>query len=674
MVEWLHYPLIWNTQGSLGSLSLTLSNWFLLFAYGILGYLGFASNIADKILVMPPLLLGSSLSSYYLLKKVTNSPTGSFIGSMVFSFNTYSLILRTGNLTLSTAFAIVPLGLLLFVMALEGKKPILFILVGLIGAIVGSYEFRSLYLLIWILYLYLAYHLYFIEQKLNKNKIFIVALLAFIPLFIILFLNAYWILGLGSVGSITNNNLFNRGLFGNGFMNISEALTLFHPFWTASRPTAFIVQPIPIYIWVIPLFSILGLIINRDNKLIVFGGLISVLGIFLTKQVGEPFPSVYLWLYNHLPGFNAFREASKFYSLIALGYSILIASFVGWLCKNWNKTKWQAFGKYLVIIFIATIFLWNTKPLITGEIGTLFIPRHIPDDYIKVKDFVLNQPEYFRTLWVPLDSRWSIYTNNHPKLGHVILINSDWLNFVDKRERSVNYTEAQQMMEVFKKEGASSLLDLSSVKYVFIPLEDKVNDDDFFVNYGKDRNFYVDELDNLRYLKKIDIGTKEVAVYENTNFRPHLYATKEKESIYKNNPFQSIDFKFINPTEYRISLKNIAEPIYLNFSESYHPDWKLRVGDFNWIDALKGGDYFLSDKYHFQNDAGLNSFLINPKQIIREYPRAFYKLNSDGSLDLTLTLYFKSQSYVYIGFMISVVTLVLCLGYLIFVFFKFLKK
>jgi len=36
-------------------------------------------------------------------------------------------------------------------------------------------------------------------------------------------------------------------------------------------------------------------------------------------------------LYDNLPGFNAFREASKFYILIALAYAVGIASLVEWV-------------------------------------------------------------------------------------------------------------------------------------------------------------------------------------------------------------------------------------------------------------------------------------------------------------------------------------------------------
>jgi len=58
----------------------------------------------------------------------------------------------------------------------------------------------------------------------------------------------------------------------------------------------------------------------------------------------------------------------------------------------------------------------NAKPLMFNKIGDLSTHRHIPRDYVVFKDFILNQSDYLRTLWLPTNSRWSIYTNNHPKL------------------------------------------------------------------------------------------------------------------------------------------------------------------------------------------------------------------------------------------------------------------
>jgi hypothetical protein len=480
-------------------------------------------------------------------------------------------------------------------------------------------------------------------------------------------LNTYWLLPLGKTGALSSNAIFNRSLFGDEFLNINYAVTLFHPFWTGSKTAIFVVQNIPAYFWLIPIFAFLGLMLNKRNKVILFFGLIALLGIFLTKQVGHPFIDIYQWLYKYFPGFNAFREASKFYFIIALGYSVLIAAFIDWLWINWKKTKWQIFGKYTLIIVIAAVFLWNTKPFITGEIATLFVPRQIPADYLVVNNFLLKQDDYFRTLWIPTTSRWAVYTNSHPEVNTVDMINGAWNNFI-KNKGSDKITEAELAKDVLTFPKAKNLLNINSIKYVVVPVEDKANDDDFFVYYGKSRQYYISELNKISYLHKINVGTKDIVVYENENYKPHIYITNNQESINKDQKYEGVNYKFINPTEYKISLKNISNPVYINFSESYHPSWKLYLGDFKWYNVLLNKQKSINNKNHFHNDAGLNSYLIDPRMVCLSH-EALVKgdkvgcvRNKDGSYDIDMTLYFAPQSYMYLGLIISGGTLVVVLG------------
>lgn len=56
-----------------------------------------------------------------------------------------------------------------------------------------------------------------------------------------------------------------------------------------------------------------------------FFALLALLGVFLSKQVAPPGGVIYKILFEYFPGFSAFREASKFFVLIAMSYSVMIA-------------------------------------------------------------------------------------------------------------------------------------------------------------------------------------------------------------------------------------------------------------------------------------------------------------------------------------------------------------
>lgn len=657
-----YYFSLWLGDTSLGRVLIDSGQAPTYGLYGALAkYFNFDYSFSERLIHLWPVIFLTPFSSYLLLQKIFKNNIAVFIGVLVYSFNTYFVIIQTGHLTLMGAFSFAPLIILFYQLTLGKNNVFSALLAGLLLFLSASYEPRAFYLITLLLFFYFIYYFFFIQKIFTKYTISKLAFFAFVPILIVGLLNFYWILGLSQIGALSSNELFRRELFGNEFLSLLSSITLFQPFWTGHRLQIFEVQPIPIHFWLIPLFAFLGLYLNRKNKNILFFGIIALIGIFLTKQIAPPFSGIYPFLFKYLPGFNAFREASKFYFLIALGYSVLIAGFIDWIWNNWTKKGLQTYGKYFLTLIIAFIFLWNTKPLITGEIGTVFVPRYVPSDYEQTKKFILDQNDYFRTAWIPTSSRWSIYTNSHPKINIVEMVNTDWNKFI-KSKRNDKITEAELMRDIVSSSFSDSLFDLSSVKYVIIPLRDNANDDDFFIHYGNNREFYINALDELDYLERIDIETREIAVYENAEYRPHIYLTENKEQLTKIIPYQNVKHEFINPTKYKISLSGIENPVYLNFSESFHQQWKVRVGEFNWFAALVQKDYFLSDEDHFKNDAQLNSFRINPDEVCKI--DKVCKVNSDGSYDIDITLYFAPQSYMYLGLIISGTTLILVFSYL----------
>jgi hypothetical protein len=663
--EFFDLPQLWTT-GGLGGVNLGSSMYPILAIWGSLSQV-LSFQLLERLIYFWPSLFLAISGSYFLSRKIFGSGIAVFVGSAVYTYNSYFMLGRTGHLTLMAAFAIAPLVVLFFIKSLNERGSLNVILTSLFASIMVFYEIRAFYILIFVLFFYYLYQISLIG-KWSSNKIISLSFKAISPITVVVLINIYWILGFAKTQVLSSNVLFNRIFFGNELLSLPYSIALFHPFWTGGEPTKFIIQQIPYYIWLIPIFAFSGFYLNRKNKNIVFFGFIALLGILLSKQVAHPFSGLYQFLHTYLPGFNAFREASKFYFLIALGYSVLIAGFVDWIWKNWKKGKLQVYVKYFLTVLIVFIFLWNTKPLITGEINTLFVARTIHHDYLSVKDMLLKQNIYSRTLWVPTYSRFSFYSNEHPELSMVNMITGNWHDFI-KTKSSDSSIEGELMNELMNQPIADNLLDLSSIKYVIVPLRDTANDDNFFVHYGgHPPEFYKNALDELEYLERIDIGTEEIAVYENEGYRPHVYTTDNKETVTDNVPYSQVRHEMVNPTEYRVRLENARDPLYLNFSESFHPQWKLRIGEFNWFDALIDKNYFISDKNHFKNDAQLNSFRINPEEVCKvDKVHKVCKVNSDGSYYIEATIFFAPQSYMYFGGIISGSTLVGVVSYLFFV-------
>ncbi|MEM5793503.1 MAG: hypothetical protein QXY45_04090, partial [Candidatus Aenigmatarchaeota archaeon] len=122
----------------------------------------------------------------------------------------------------------------------------------------------------------------------------------------------------------------------------------------------------------------------------------------------------------------------------------------------------------------------------------------------------------------------------------------------------------------------------------------------------------------------------------------------EKTIIEKTQKKPDIIYRMINPTKYIVEVKNATEPFIIIFGDSYHPEWKAFVREkgeiVGWIEAMK-----TKSEKHFEANGWANGFAIE-----------------NCNNDCTITIYFRPQSYFYIGSAISATTFACCVGYLIY--------
>lgn len=309
--------------------------------------------------------------------------------------------------------------------------------------------------------------------------------------------------------------------------------------------------------------------------------------------------------------------------------------------------------RYAAVAGIAGLALWNANSLVTGEIGTMFVPRQIVPEYYRYREFINIQPEYFRVLAVPVPSKWMVYTNLHPKASMVDMMRGDWSGFSLPSMDGHPERNERKLISALEQGFSDRLLDVSAIRYVVVPRDDPENADDFFGAYG-DRDILLSHLDALPYLRRLETGTGDVVVFENADARPHLYATAEPDTMTAAVPMSEVSYEAVSPSEYRVRIPAEAFPAegdaaWLDFSEAYHPDWKIRLGGFSWWESLRSPGYFVDDSAHIRTDAGLNAFRI-PKP-------------TDGEA-VELTVFFRPQAHLYLGLIVSGAVLAACLGFL----------
>jgi hypothetical protein len=107
---------------------------------------------------------------------------------------------------------------------------------------------------------------------------------------------------------------------------------MFDSSWTGAMPDQnFFAQKIPLYMRFYPFVILSGVFYffkekyitlfkgkKVDENLFIVFFVLRIIGVLLTKQSSRPFDGLYEWLFLNVPGFNLFREASKFYIITAL--------------------------------------------------------------------------------------------------------------------------------------------------------------------------------------------------------------------------------------------------------------------------------------------------------------------------------------------------------------------
>jgi hypothetical protein len=537
--DFASFSPIWVTDG-LGGTSATPGFYLIRFFEGLLTYLGSNFALNEKLFFFVPITLFGAIGTYIFLRQYFKEWL-SFIGAIVFAFNTAMLFNYAGAMTIAVADAMTPFTLFLFRKFLFSPRDnrLMLAAAGAFG-VMSFYEMRIALLVMAIAGGLFVYNLVTDEAKWEylRERLWPLAKLGLV----LGGLQAFWLLPymIGARSGVTFSNLLGQNLFVS-FSNIQNALTLQHPFWTNARPATFIPQAVPWFAWIIPLLAFGGLLFQRQriHKDLGYWALLAIAGLFLVKQVNEPLISAYPWLFSHIPGFAAFRESSKFYLLIALSYSVLIPYTLAvskqWLRAHWKKkigrVQFSSAAFMTASIIVLMLFAVNMKPLLTGDLRTLYVPRQMPQDYAELNKFLGDQQDYFRLMWMPTVSRWAAQTSVHPSLSATNITQGSWLTQLSNANLGAGATLRDKASNVFAHGTSDAFLDRASVKYVIVPLRDAGNDDDFFRSYGDDRDYYLDQLNKTSYLKRVDIGSNQLAVYENQHYQPYVSAAASTQQF-----------------------------------------------------------------------------------------------------------------------------------------------
>jgi len=586
-----------------------------------------------------PAILISFFSSFYLFKYLFSrerdpavagkSRKYSILSGLIYSLNTYFLMILTGGqLGVALSYSLVPLVLLTYIRLVD--KPTLrnAFTSGLILGLQIIFDPRI------VLITFVATFFYSVFSFSNIKKVIKSSFGLFtLPLAIALLLNIFWIFPLFIFKSSPIPQGFDSisGFEFFSFAQFSNAISLLHPNWpenifgkTYFLDPKFLIFPILAFsslIFVRTMKQSSNLPAGRQGGTILFFVFLSLLGIFLAKGANPPFGEINTWIFQNIPGMSMFRDPTKFYILIALSYSMLIPfsiSSIQGLIKSKIKyqkakiqSKYQIFNfSYVFLIFTILYLLFLISPILRQ------IKVHqVPQEYLQLKNFLVKEKEFSRTLWIPQWQRYGFFSNNHPAIGRGEVLRGDY---------------KEQIKQLKKRETEELLKDLS-IKYVIIPYD---SEGEIFLDdrkYSEKKRQEVEkELDGISWLRKSDQLNDsnhliKIAVYEIDNPKEHFWSTSNTLAI---------NYGSIKPTEYKVEVKNAKEGDQLIFSEGFDKNWTAESSKF-MVRSLR-----------FNNS--LNSFT---------FPKG-------GNYELRV--YYEPQKYVEAGLWISLLTLLASISYILF--------
>lgn len=184
------------------------------------------------------------------------------------------------------------------------------------------------------------------------------------------------------------------------------------------------------------------------------------------------------------------------------------------------------------------------------------------------------------------------------------------------------------------------------------------------VGTGEPINYPISIPENQRTIIQISNKSKNVSI------SLHELSNLSLLSNYKNDTPEVV-FQKINPTEYKVHIKNANHPFFLIFSESYNPGWKAYISD----EKLGGNvleEYYnvnvseLKQKDEFVTTEDLARIFEKPLNeedhfLVGGYANGWY-IDKNG--DYTVTIQFEPQIWFYYALLVSLVSLILSLAYL----------
>lgn len=498
-----------------------------------------------------PFLAITIYSSYALAKHVIHS-SFSWIGALIYTINTYSILIISGGQTgVAMAYGLAPLVMLQFIKRIDDDALTIrqSITNGLWLALLAVCDLRLTYLIV------AAVFLYFLVQHAKKSPRHFFHQLAHvfvIPSIVAASMHLYWIIPAvvyGKTVSGLSEVYTNTGML--KFLSVadfSHTISLLHPNWPENLfGKVYFLQPEFLLLPVAAFCAVLCIRKIKHKQTVLYFAALALIGAFLAKGVNEPFGWLFNWCFSHIPGFVMFRDPTKFYLFIALGYAILIPFYLDHIGSLLKKKAW--------IVTLLFMVFWGItiREVCVGSIHGTLDAVSVPDDYRIFEKQIGSDHAFFRTFWVPTVQRFAFPTVNHPSIDAIALTKE---------------SSASGVMKWLETRGAEAQLLRWSAQYVVVPIDSAGE------IFTTERRY--DDAKRISILNQLDAlpWLKRQSQYANLG----VWKIKSDSGRFWMADGSYITFIAKNTTNFTLFNITAKAGDTITMSENFSPLWKARFG------------------------------------------------------------------------------------------------
>ncbi len=540
-LEEYKYLTVWGNQEGLGRDELfAIPHVFQQFFLYYLSFSAFTSNLSDHFFWFLILPIFSNISAYLFFNKITGARIVVFFSTLLYTLNTeYLARLAGGHNLLWYGYALAPLILWLFVAAVEKRKLFYFLLSGCAIAFTFVYDFRT-DLILSILFAGFIFFQFVTDKAGWKQRILFYLKGVLCIVIVPAVLSAFFVIPtiLITAPSLPAGNTSLEAIQTFSYADIWHALTLVDPFW----PTFAILNtkfPVPVLFYSLPLLALLSFWLRRRDKYAIFFAFVYVSSVFLAKGANPPFGEINEWIFTHIPGFFAFREATKFFMVVSLALSYLVGVGIGEIANRipkWQALKTRAglpeFTLNLFLLTALAIFLVMLKPALLQETQGSFVSYSLPQWQQQIEASQVNDHTFYRTLWIPSREAISPFSSQHPIIGGDTLSTDPTMRpFIQLGDPAPDngWTYLHQ-------HASANLLNLLGVKYVYVPNTDyqkvfSVPPADTSSKTAAQLQTAKNFLDMQGWLRPITNTTTLTPAYQTAASQDHFFATQDRTYV-----------------------------------------------------------------------------------------------------------------------------------------------